>query len=135
MRGADGGPWRRICALPAYWVGLLYSETALDAAEDLTRDWTFDDVNAMRNSVPSEGFNAKIKGHNVSEIAQETLKIAKSGLKERAFLNNEGYDETHFLVPLEEILGRGTSAAEELLRAYHTRWGGSIEPLFSEQAF
>ena len=47
MRGADGGPWRRICALPAFWVGLLYDSEALDAAEDLTRDWTFAEVQAM----------------------------------------------------------------------------------------
>ncbi|RZJ37742.1 MAG: glutamate--cysteine ligase, partial [Brevundimonas sp.] len=24
MRGADGGPWSRICALPALWAGILY---------------------------------------------------------------------------------------------------------------
>lgn len=135
MRGADGGPWRRICALPAYWVGLLYSDTALDAAEALTRDWTYEDVNAMRDAVPRDGFSAKIKGHNVGDIAKETLGIAKAGLKERGYFNNDGYDETHFLIPLEEIMGRGTSAAEELLRAFNTRWDGSIEPLFSEQAF
>ena len=32
MRGADGGPWRRLCALPAFWVGLIYDQGALDAA-------------------------------------------------------------------------------------------------------
>ncbi|HEU4820845.1 MAG TPA: glutamate--cysteine ligase, partial [Qipengyuania sp.] len=43
MRGADGGPWNRICALPAFWVGLLYDQGALDAAWELVKDWTMDE--------------------------------------------------------------------------------------------
>src|SRR3546814_13651004 len=40
MRGADGGPWGRLCALPAFWVGLLYDDAALDAAWDLVKVFT-----------------------------------------------------------------------------------------------
>ncbi|MGB3846785.1 MAG: glutamate--cysteine ligase, partial [Sphingopyxis sp.] len=55
MRGADGGPWNRICALPALWVGLLYDQGALDAAWDLVKGWSIDEQQALRDAVPSEG--------------------------------------------------------------------------------
>ncbi|EKF41166.1 glutamate--cysteine ligase [Nitratireductor indicus] len=135
MRGADGGPWRRICALPAFWVGLLYDDEALDAAEDLTRDWSFEEVQAMRDAVPREGLSARLRNHDLREVARETLRISRIGLKNRHRMNREGYDETSFLNPLDEIVARGTTSAEELASAFNTRWGGSIEPVFLEQAY
>src|SRR5690606_652851 len=77
MRGADGGPWRRICALPAFWVGLLYDDAALDAAETLTRDWTFTDVEAMRNSVPAQGLSTPYGNRTLREVARDVLDIAR----------------------------------------------------------
>lgn len=135
MRGADGGPWRRICALPAFWVGLLYDEAALDAAEELTGGWSFEEVNALRDAVPAEGLSARFRNHELRETAREVLAISRSGLKRRARLNREGFDESDFLAPLEEIVARGTTSAQELLTAFRTRWGGSIEPVFLEQAY
>jgi glutamate--cysteine ligase len=84
MRGADGGPWRRICALPAFWVGLVYDEAALEAADALTRDWTFEEVVALRDAVPAEGLKAKIRGRTVREIGYDVLGIARQGLQSRA---------------------------------------------------
>ena len=55
MRGADGGPWRRLCALPALWVGLLYDDAALDAAYEMVRDWTVDEHRMLRNRTPARG--------------------------------------------------------------------------------
>jgi glutamate--cysteine ligase len=135
MRGADGGPWRRICALPALWVGLLYDETALDAAEALTADWTYQEVRAMRDAVPAEGLGATFRNHQLREIAREVLGISRAGLKARERKNRDGYDETSFLNTLDEVVARGTTSAEEMLNAYHTRWGGSIEPVFMEYAY
>ncbi|GHC67753.1 glutamate--cysteine ligase [Limoniibacter endophyticus] len=135
MRGADGGPWRRICALPAFWVGLLYDEAALDAAEQLTRDWTFEEVQAMRDTVPVKALATAFRNTTMRELARETLAISRLGLKNRNRTNSEGFDETHFLSPLEEVVARGTTLSEELLTAYHLRWGNSIDPLFLEQAF
>jgi len=135
MRGADGGPWRRICALPAFWVGLLYDDAALDAAEDLTRDWSFEEVEALRDAVPREALAAEFRGHPLRETAREVLAISRMGLKNRARKNSEGFDETGFLSPLDEAVARGTTSAEEMLNAYHTRWGGSIEPVFLEYAY
>jgi glutamate--cysteine ligase len=135
MRGADGGPWRRICALPAFWVGLLYDAEALDAAEALTRDWTFEDVRAMRDAVPAQALAAPFRDTTLREIAREVLAISQAGTEEPHRLNRDGYDETDFLAPLEEVVARGTTSAEEMLKAYHTRWGGSIEPVFMEYAY
>jgi len=135
MRGADGGPWRRICALPAFWVGLLYDAEALDAAETLTADWTFEEVQAMRDAVPSQGIAAPFRNTDLRAIGREALAISRKGLTNRARKNRDGYDETHFLSTLDEVVARGTTSAEEMLAAYHTRWGGSIEPAFMEYAY
>ena len=135
MRGADGGPWRRICALPAFWVGLLYDDEALDAAEALTRDWTYAETLAMRETVPSEALATPFRGHTLRDVSRDVLAISRLGLKNRARLNRDGFDETDFLAPLEEVVARGTTSAEEMLKAYNTRWGGSIEPVFLEYAY
>ena len=135
MRGADGGPWRRICALPAFWVGLLYDDAALDAAETLTSAWTFEDVSAMRDAVPTEGLDAVIRNRPLVDVARDVLQISRTGLANRHRRNADGYDETHFLAPLEEAVARGTTSAQEMVTAYHTRWGGSIEPVFLEYAY
>ncbi|MCU0830784.1 MAG: glutamate--cysteine ligase [Rhizobiaceae bacterium] len=135
MRGADGGPWRRINALPAFWVGLMYDQAALDAADAMTRDWTREEVLALRDAVPVQGLAARIKGRSLRDIARETLAMSRAGLKARNRRNREGYDESHFLSPLDEVVARGTTLAEEMLAAYHTRFDGSVEPLFNEFAY
>lgn len=135
MRGADGGPWRRICALPAFWVGLLYDAAALDAAEALTRDWSYEEVRAMRDAVPEMGIGAPFRTTTLREVAREVLALSRMGLKNRNKLNRDGFDETSFLSTLDEVVARGTTSAEEMLAAYHTRWGDSIEPVFLEYAY
>ncbi len=135
MRGADGGPWRRICALPAFWVGLLYDEAALDAVETFTSSWTYEEVLAMRNAAPELGIAAPFRNTTLREIARDVLAISRDGLKRRGRLNADGYDESSFLYTLEEVVARGTTSAEEMVNAYHTRWGDSIEPVFMEYAY
>jgi glutamate--cysteine ligase len=135
MRGADGGPWRRICALPAFWVGLLYDAEALDAAEALTANWSYEEVLAMRDAVPEQGIAATFRNTTLRDVAREVLAISRMGLKNRGRKNRDGYDETTFLTTLDEVVARGTTSAEEMLNAYHTRWGGSIEPVFLEYAY
>jgi glutamate--cysteine ligase len=135
MRGADGGPWRRICALPAFWVGLLYDETALADAEALTRDWTAQDVTAMRDAVPVKGLAAEIRGRSVLDVARDAVAIAKAGLKSRHRLNGDGQDESIFLQPLDEVLAKKTTMAEDMLALYHGRWNGSVSPVFDEYQY
>ena len=132
MRGADGGPWRRICALPALWVGLLYDDAALDAAEALTRDWTFEDVLALRNAVPEQGLRAEFRGKPLLDIAREVVAISRAGLKARDRRNGDDVDESIFLAPLEETLAKKATLADDMLSLYHGRWGGSIEPVFTD---
>ncbi|WP_421869253.1 glutamate--cysteine ligase [Pararhizobium sp.] len=135
MRGADGGPWRRICALPAFWVGLLYDGAALDAAEDLTRDWTYEETLAMRNAVPAQGLSATHRGTSLFDIAREVLSISRLGLKNRNRLNGDDVDESIFLAPLDEVLAKKATLAEDLLALYKGRWNGSVEPVFTDYQY
>ncbi|AGB70173.1 MULTISPECIES: glutamate--cysteine ligase [Rhizobium] len=135
MRGADGGPWRRICALPAFWVGLLYDEEALTAADELTKDWNFQEVNALRDAVPAQGLKASIKGHGLLDIAREVVGISRLGLKNRNRLNGDGQDETVFLSPLDEVLAKKGTLADDLLMLYNGRWNQSVEPIFEEYQY
>jgi glutamate--cysteine ligase len=135
MRGADGGPWRRICALPAFWVGLLYDDAAMTAAEALTRDWTYQDVLALRDAVPAGGLAAEIAGRPLMDVARDIVAISRQGLKARNRLNGEGQDESVFLQPLDEILAKKKVLAEEMLSLYQGRWNGSVEPVFDEYQY
>ncbi|MFK5980330.1 MAG: glutamate--cysteine ligase [Rhizobiaceae bacterium] len=135
MRGADGGRWRDICALPAFWVGILYSSPSLDAAEELISDWTAEMVFDLREAVPKEGLRAKIAGRELLGFTKEILEISRQGLVERARLNSEGFDETVHLAPLQETVASGMTPADRLLRNYNGEWNKSLDPLFSEYAF
>lgn len=135
MRGADGGPWRRICALPAFWVGLLYDDTALSAAEDLTRDWTVEEVATLRDAVPSQGLDARHRGATLWDVGREVLSIARSGLVARGRVNGDGVDESVFLAPLEEVLAKKSTLAEDMLALYNGRWNRSVEPVFTDYQY
>ncbi|VVT26108.1 Glutamate--cysteine ligase [Sphingomonas aurantiaca] len=136
MRGADGGPWNRICALPALWVGLLYDQGALDAAWDLVKDWTIDERQTLRDGVPKLGLNAPIAGGGtLRDIAGQVLDIAGAGLSARARFNRAGDNETGFLDPLREIVRSGKVPAEVLLDKYHGVWGGDVSKVYDESSF
>lgn len=135
MRGADGGPWNRLCALPAFWVGLLYEQSALDAAWDLVKDFSLDEREALRNGVPKHGLKLPFRHATVRELALEALKISGQGLKARARLNSRGIDETMFLEPLVEIALANETPAERKLSLYHGAWQGNVDPVFNEYAY
>ncbi len=135
MRGADTGPMRHLCALPALWVGLLYDESALDAALDLVKDWSHEEREALRRDTPRLGLRAPFRRHSVREVAAEMLKIARAGLKARARTNSIGEDESVFLAALEEITESGRTLSDQWLEAYATRWKGNIEPIYAESAY
>ncbi|MEH3102715.1 MAG: glutamate--cysteine ligase [Sphingomonas phyllosphaerae] len=136
MRGADGGPWNRICALPAFWVGLLYDGVALDAAWDLVKHWTLDERQALRDAVPKLGLAAPIPGGGqLRDIAGAVLDIAHGGLKARARVSAAGEDETGFLEPLREIVRSGKVPAERLLDLYHGAWGEDVSRVYGAASF
>jgi glutamate--cysteine ligase len=136
MRGADGGPWGRICALPAFWVGLLYDQGALDAAWDLVKDWSMDARQVLRDSVPKLGLDAPVPGgRTLRDIAGEVLEIARSGLASRARLDVSGNNETGYLGVLQEVVSRGQTPAESLLERYQGAWGGDLTRVYAEESF
>ncbi len=98
----------------------------------MTAGWTFDQVQALRDTVPAEGLNVRIAGHSLMDVARDIIRISTDGLKQRARLNSEGQDESIFLQPLEEILAKKRVLAEDLLSLYHGRWNGSVDPVFDE---
>ncbi len=135
MRGADGGPWARLCALPAFWVGLLYDSESLSLAADYIADWTQEERDSLRDNVPEHALNTSFRDGTVRDIALDVLEIAHAGLKRRSRLDSIGLDETHYLKPLFLIAESGITPAEEMLRAYERRWHGDVDPVFQEYAY
>ncbi|WP_341987515.1 glutamate--cysteine ligase [Azorhizobium sp. AG788] len=135
MRGADAGPWAKLCALPAFWVGLLYDRQSMDDAWQLAKDWTAEQRQALRDDVPRLGLKAQIAGRSVHEIARDVLALSRAGLARRRRLDSQGRDETRFLAPIDEVVASGRTPAECLLERFHGAWEGSVEPAFEELAY
>lgn len=137
MRGADGGPWRRLCALPAFWVGLTYDQSALDAAWDLVKGWDAETREELRAAASEHGLQAQVGGINMHELAREVVAISESGLKARARPGAGGLvpDETHFLNALKDSLESGKVPADELLERYNGAWGEDLSRIYGEFAY
>ena len=137
MRGADGGPWRRLCALPAFWVGLMYDQAALDAAWDLCKHWTAEERESLRIDASVRGLKAEIGGRTMADIAKDALAISDQGLRARARPGAGGMvpDERHFLNALHDTLDSGETAAEELLRLYHSDWNKDVTRVFEDFSY
>jgi glutamate--cysteine ligase len=135
MRGCDSGPWRRLCALPALFAGLLYDERALDAAWELVKDWTAGERQDLRDAVPRQGLGATIRGRTVQAIALDVLALSRAGLEARGLQGCKGKTEAAFLDVLDEIAASGVTPAEHLLTLYRSSWDGRIERVFRDFAF
>jgi glutamate--cysteine ligase len=137
MRGADGGPWRRLCALPAFWVGLMYDQSALDAAWDLVKGWNAETRDALRVAASVDGLAAEVVGINMHALATEVVTIAEAGLKSRAREGAGGLlpDETHFLNALKDTLDTRETPADELIRRFHSDWDRDVTRVFGEYSY
>ncbi|MEE2862487.1 MAG: glutamate--cysteine ligase [Pseudomonadota bacterium] len=137
MRGADGGPWRRLCALPALWVGLTYDQGALDAAWDLVKDWDAETRDGLRIAAGRDGLQAEAGGIHMHDLAREVLAIAEAGLRSRARPGSGGLipDETHFLNALKESVDSGKVPADELLARYRGDWNGDLSRIYDEYSY
>ncbi|HXH52483.1 MAG TPA: glutamate--cysteine ligase [Sphingomicrobium sp.] len=136
MRGADGGPWSRICALPALWVGLLYDADVLDAAWDRVKHWTIEEREGLRRSVPKQALEAPVPdGGTMRELAGEVLELARTGLSRRGELNSMGDNEGGFLDPLHEIVSSGKTPADRLLEKFSNEWHGNAGRIYAEMSF
>jgi glutamate--cysteine ligase len=135
MRGSDGVPWQQLPALSAFWAGILYDDTCLDAAWEIAKRWTPEQRQQLRDEVPRLGFKAKIGNRYLFEIAKECLVLAHGGLRRRGYADHLGRDETRFLSTLDHIVETGRTPAQEMLSKYHGAWHASVEPAYDEYAF
>ncbi len=137
MRGADGGPWRRLCALPAFWTGIMYDQGALDAAWDLVKGWTAAQREALRIAASESALQARVDDIDMQELAREVLAIAEAGLSARARPGAGGMlpDETHFLNALKDSVESGQTPADELLALYHGEWAGDLSHIYAEFSY
>ena len=135
MRGCDSGPWRRLCAMPALFVGLLYDQQALDGAWDLVKDWTSEERQQLRDDVPRTGLRATIRGRTVRDVARDVLKLARTGLDARNEFGCKGRTEASFLDVLDETVASGRTAADNLLDLYNGAWKGDLARVFRDFAY
>jgi glutamate--cysteine ligase len=137
MRGADGGPWRRLCALPAFWVGLIYDQSALDAAWDLAKGLDAETREGLRVAASVAGLQGEAGGVRLHDLAREAVAIAEAGLKARAMPGAGGLvpDETHFLDALKESVATGRVPADELIARYAGDWAGDVTRVFGEYSY
>jgi glutamate--cysteine ligase len=136
MRGADGGRWGRICALPALWVGLLYDEPTLDAAWDMVKHWSIEEREQLRHAVPRLALDTPVPGGGtMREFAGRVIDLAAQGLSNRGRLNSAGDNEGGFLDPLREIVASGMTNADRLLAKYHSEWNGDLSRIYEEYSF
>ena len=135
MRGADGGPWSRICALQALWAGVLYDAPSLAAAWDLVKDWAVEDHERLRRDVTRLGLKATVAGRTVQDVAKDMVHIAREGLKNRARFSGGMVDERGYLSELEDIADSGVTPAERLLALYHGEWQGDLSRLYRDFAY
>jgi len=135
MRGADSGPLPMLSALPALWVGLLYDQSALDAAWDLVKGWSVADHDFLRRETPKTGLATQFKGRPLAELGREVVEIAHAGLRARKRLDAQGRDETIYLAPLDRAVASGQALSDELLGKWKGEWKGSFGPLFRDYAY
>jgi glutamate--cysteine ligase len=135
MRGADSGPLSNLLALPAFWTGILYDDVSLDAAWDLVKDWSAEERQTLRDAVPKQGLATTVHGRTIFALAGDALKLARAGLARRKHFDVSGRDETCYLEILDGRLARGTTAAQELLEKVHGPWAGSVDPIYTDEAF
>jgi len=126
MRGCDTGPWGELCAMPAFWVGLLYDQGALDAAWDMVKDWTAEERQHLRQDVPKFGFQTPFRDTTLQTLALQALGISRAGLNARGKLNTQGENETVFLQELDDFARSGHSNADKLINLYKGGWNGDI---------
>ena len=130
MRGADAGSKPMLVALSAFWVGLLYDQTALEAAWDVAKSWSREEREMLRRETPKGALETSIRRMSVLELAKELLKIAEYGLERRALKNARGDNETLYLEPLRRILARGKTQADDLIALYLNDWKREVKPVY-----
>ena len=131
LRGCDSQSVAMTCAMPALAKGLLYDETALDAAEALVSGLDPVAAEAERAAIGTDGLSATYAGRAMADWAGEILEIAEAGLGRIGSLNGSGNDERIHLAPVRALLEKGQTPADALLEGYEE---GSLLPHLLENA-
>ena len=135
MRGADGGLWSNICALPAFWVGLLYDPESLKAASRLVADISPEDVMEARLSASRDGLRGRLGTWDMHALAKKVVSLSEDGLRRRARLDDKGNDETEYLSPIIDVVTRGKTPADQLLELYNGQWQGDVMQVFESHQY
>ena len=135
MRGADAGPWPSLCALSAFWVGLLYDADTQSEVAAYIADWTAEEREALRRDAPVHGLQTVFRDHDLHHIARDILSLSEKGLKARNRSDGAGGDETQYLGYLQEIVGSGKNNAQKLLDKFHGDWNGDVTPVYQHLKF
>ncbi|MCY3878702.1 MAG: glutamate--cysteine ligase [Rhodobacteraceae bacterium] len=137
LRGADAGPWRSLCALPAFWTGIFYHQPALDAAWDMVKNWDSETREGLRVVAGQRGFEGEFNGIHIGKSAESALALATEGLKARAAQGVGGMvpDETHFLNSLHDSIETGLTPAEELMHRVDAEWDGDLRRILRECSY
>ncbi|MBC6444026.1 MAG: glutamate--cysteine ligase [Alphaproteobacteria bacterium GM202ARS2] len=134
MRGADGGNLQRLCALSAFWVGLLYDDAVRETCYQWIKDWSPDTHQSLRTMIPKEGLHMRMGSQTIAEIARDTLALAERGLKNRKRYNQKGQDESIFLEPLFAQVKKGTTPAEDIIDLWKKN-NKSMEAIYQHLAY
>ena len=129
MRGADAGSVRHLAAMPAFWVGLMYDQPALDACWDLVKGWTAETREGLRVAASVAGLQAGAGGVSMLPLAREVLAISRAGL------NARGFAEAVHLDVLADEVARGRTQADELLNLYHGDWAGDLSKVYAATSY
>ncbi len=135
LRGADGGPWSRVCALPAFWTGILYDDEVLDHLSDIVASWSFIDIKNLYNNVRKFGLKTNNPdGENLLDFTKKIVDLSSKGLRNRD-IQISGKNEESFLEPLRKILNSGNSPAEIWRELYLNEWSKNIDMLYKNNYF
>ena len=135
LRGADGGPWSRVCALPAFWTGILYDEEILDQVSSIIKSWSYDQIRNFYKDVRINGFNSYTPDkENLKNFSKKIIDLSSIGLKKRN-IENAGKTEDSFLEPLFEIIKSGESPALKWKKLYLNQWSNNIDMLYTNNYF
>ena len=136
VRGADGGPWSSVCALPAFWTGILYDSDVLDETWNLVSSWTDMGRQNFYDDVAKSGLQSKTPDNlDIKVFLKKLLQLSSKGLSRRAIFNEEKKNETIFLNTLSSILDSGESPAEVWKKLFLEKWEQNIDIIYQSNSF
>jgi len=135
MRGADAGNYRSLCALPAFWAGILYCSDCLEESLSIINDWSYEDIVSFSSSVCKNGLDTKLKDISGWELAHQFLKISTKGLESRSNLNTVGENETIHIDYLYDIVHKKENSAIRLKNLYEGKWNKNLKEIYSSESF